>query len=130
MTNEQLQAHLKSGAQAPKMRQGHIGMKLETGEQVLTQWGQLTTPFPNIKTEGNRQTTNTIKKVDRWLMQNALDAATSRGDRHNAHQFKAALDKPQQADKDSAEEYLFGDFKPPVVPSILKPLVSSPNTEV
>lgn len=55
---------------------------------------------------------------------NALDEATARGDEFNALQFRANLDKPQQADKDSAEEYLFGQ-QPAVVPSILKPLVST-----
>ena len=43
--------------------------------------------------------------IDDATLQNALDEAESRGDEFNARQFRANLEKPQQADKDSAEEY-------------------------
>lgn len=105
-------------------RQGSVGMKLEAGEQVRTSSGRETTPFPKIDTTSKGKTTNTFKRVDQWLMQNALDEATARGDDFNARQFEANKDKPSQADKDSAEEYLFGE-QPAVVPSILRPLGSA-----
>lgn len=102
-------------------RKGDIGMKLGAGEVVLTSSGRQTTAFPKVATDTNRKALNTIKAADSWLMQNALDEARSRGDDFNARQFEASLTKPQQADKDSAEQYLFGD-QPEVVPSSLKPL--------
>lgn len=105
-------------------RQGSVGMKLEAGEQVRTSSGRETTPFPKIDTTSKGKTTNTLKRVDQWLMQNALDEATARGDDFNARQFEANKDKPSQADKDSAEEYLFGE-QPAVAPSILRPLGSA-----
>lgn len=105
-------------------RKGEVGMKLESGEQVLTNTGRKTTPFPKVSLDTNRKASNTLKLVDRWLMQNALDEARSRSDEFNARQFEASLEKPQQADKDAAEEYLFGGYIPAVVPSILKPLVA------
>lgn len=105
-------------------RKGEVGMKLESGEQVLTNTGRKTTPFPKVSLDTNRKASNTLKLVDRWLMQNALDEARSRSDEFNARQFEASLENPQQADKDAAEEYLFGGYTPAVVPSILKPLVA------
>lgn len=105
-------------------RQGAVGMQLEAGEQVRTSSGRETTPFPKIDTANKGKTTNTLKRVDQWLMQNALDEATARGDDFNASQFEASKDKPSPADKDSAEEYLFGE-QPAVVPSILRPLGSA-----
>lgn len=105
-------------------RQGSIGMKLEAGEQVRTSSGRETSPFPKIDTASKGKTTNTLKRVDQWLVQNALDEAKARGDEFNARQFEANKDKPSTADKDSAEEYLFGE-QPAVVPSILRPLGSA-----
>lgn len=105
-------------------RQGSIGMKLEAGEQVRTSSGRETSPFPKIDSASKGKTTNTLKRVDQWLVQNALDEAKARGDEFNARQFEANKDKPSTADKDSAEEYLFGE-QPAVVPSILRPLGSA-----
>lgn len=110
---------------APAKRRGEVGAKLESGETVLTASGRDTTPFPKIKLDTNRKAGNTAKAVDQWLMQNALDEARTRGDEFNARQFEANLTKPSQSDKDSAEEYLFGQ-QPDVVPSILKPISAKP----
>lgn len=82
------------------------GMLLSSGEIALTVTGRETTPFPRIDLSTNRRAQNTLRRVDRWLMQNALDEAISRGDRFNARQFSAHLDKPSPSDKDSAEIYL------------------------
>lgn len=100
--------------------QGAIGMKLSAGQVVLTTSGRETSPFPKISLDSNRKAQNTVRAVDRWLIDNALAEAQARGDDFNARQFQSAS-KPSQADKDSAEEYLFGE-QPAVVPSILKPL--------
>lgn len=98
-----------------KARQGEVGMKLCQGERVLTISGRLTTPFPEVGFETERKAPATLKRVDGWLIQNALAEAQARGDSFNALSFRASLDCPQQADKDSAEQYLF-EAQPPVTP--------------
>ncbi|WP_235180417.1 LPD23 domain-containing protein [Pseudomonas aeruginosa] len=108
------------------VRRGEVGGKLGSGEVVTTSSGRQTTPFPKVSVDTNRKATGTIKGVDLWLMQNALDEARSRGDEFNARQFEANLAKPQRADKDAAEEYLFGQ-QPAVQPRVLKPLAPKPT---
>ena len=119
-----------------KTQPGEVGMKLASGQKVLTATGRETSPFPKVSLDTNRKVTNTVKAVDRWLMQNALDEARARGDNFNARGFEHNLEKPSQADKDSAEMYLFD--KESVQPSrqpLLRPLtaeaqptVEPPNT--
>ncbi|HCR1324270.1 TPA: PLxRFG domain-containing protein [Pseudomonas aeruginosa] len=108
------------------VRRGEVGGKLGSGEVVTTSSGRQTTPFPKVSVNTNRKATGTIKAVDLWLMQNALDEARSRGDEFNARQFEANLAKPQRADKDAAEEYLFGQ-QPAVQPRVLMPLAPKPT---
>lgn len=103
---------------------GKVGMMLAAGDTATTSSGRVTTAFPAVDVSTNGKTINTVKRADRWLMQNALDEARARGDDFNARQFEANLDKPQQADKDSAEEYLFGE-QPDVPRSELKSLGST-----
>lgn len=97
------------------LRQGHIGIRLAPGEQVITLTGRVTTPFPSWKT---KLTAKTMKAVDRWLMENALLEVKARGDTFNATWLAAAQDKPSQSDKDSAEQLLFA-FSPPLPPTFL-----------
>lgn len=120
-TEKEAKARREAAAQP---EQGAVGMKLAAGQVVRTASGRVTTPFPNLNTETNRKALNTLKAVDGWLMGNALAEAESRGDEFNARWMRQAQAKPSQADKDSAEEYLFGE-QPPVQPSILKPLSSA-----
>lgn len=104
---------------AQDVRRGRVGGAYSAGEIVRSASGRLCSPFPKIDLGSERKASNTIKRVDQWLMQNALDEALSRGDEFNALQFKASLATPQQADKDCAEQYLFGE-QPAVIPSPLK----------
>lgn len=108
-------------------RRGVIGDKMAAGEVVTTVTGRQTTPFPKIDTATDRKAGNTIKRVDEWLMQNALAEAEARGDEFNARSFRQDLKNPPPASKDSAELYLFGDEISPVIPSVLKPLVPPAN---
>ncbi|HBO4142225.1 TPA: PLxRFG domain-containing protein [Pseudomonas aeruginosa] len=117
---------LEQPAALQAVRRGEVGGKLGSGEVVTTSSGRQTTPFPKVSVDTNRKATGTIKAVDLWLMQNALDEARSRGDEFNARQFEANLAKPQRADKDAAEEYLFGQ-QPAVQPRVLKPLAPKPT---
>ena len=112
-----------------RVSKGRVGGSLAEGEVVRTLTGRLTTSFPKIGIDTERKAGNTIKRVDQWLIQNALDEATDRGDEFNALRFKEALSKPQQADKDSAEDYLFGQ-QPVVIPSLLRELVPDTRTEL
>jgi len=76
---------------------------------VLTASGRETTPFPKVSLDTNRRAIKTLRTVDQWIMHNALAEAEARGDDFNARQFRANQDRPSQSDKDSAEEYLFGE---------------------
>lgn len=103
-------------------RKGAVGCTISAGEVLRTSSGRFTSPFPKIDAVTKRKTSNTLKRGEQWLMQNAIVEATARGDEFNTAQFKAALNHPQQADKDSAEQYLFGD-QPAVARSPLRRLV-------
>ena len=113
------------------IKRGKVGMMLAPGEVVLTTSGRETTPFPKFQTKTGKTTRNHIAEVDKWLLQNAANEALARGDTFNAPVFQRAADNPKnisQSDKDSAEEYLFGE-QPAVKPSILKPLSGANNAE-
>lgn len=106
-------------------RSGIVGDKLSAGEVVLTSTGRETTPFPKIGTGSERKVQNTVVRVEKWLLQNALDEAVARGDKFNQRGFEQALksDSPSQSDKDSAEHYLFDKgFVQDVPAPILKDL--------
>lgn len=105
-------------------RQGHVGIKLSPNESVLTSSGRQTTPFPDFNKRGG------YAEADQWLMQNAHDEATARGDEFNSRIFKDDIGRKNvpQASKDAAEEYLFGE-QPKVVPPILKPLETQVETK-
>lgn len=108
-------------------RQGKVGDMLESGEVVLTSGGRQTTPFPTISTGTDRKTTATARRVDAWLMNNAIAEATVRGDDFNRIQFSQPRNGGlSQADKDGMEEYLFGE-QPPVLKPLLKPLAPKSN---
>ncbi len=112
---------------APEIVRGTVGMKLGPGQIVLTASGRQTTPFPKIALGTDRNAAATVKRVNQWLMDNATLEARARGDEFNAPIFEANSDNPQQADRDSAEEYLFGE-QPAVLPPVLKPLVTPTPT--
>ncbi len=79
----------------------------QTGEIGETKTGRKTTPFPKIDLSSNRKAINTLKRKNKWLMENALTEATKRGDRLARIMFLANLNDPQQADLDLANDYLF-----------------------
>ena len=131
----ELRAQLKSAKQSTptaetgvkiEIRKGEVGGMLSSEEVVLTSSGRKTTPFPQIKTDTNRKATATVKQVDAWLRDNAIEEARSRNDDFNASQFEIENPaKMPQASKDSMEEYLFGHQ--PVVPKpFLNPVTPPP----
>lgn len=117
-----------AGARAPAVtkRRGKVGDKFAAGEIAITASGRETQPFPRVDTSTERKAQETLRRVDRWLISEALAEAQTRGDTFNERQFQAINNlNPSPADKDAAEEYLFGE-QPKVVPSILKPLTPPP----
>jgi len=104
---------------------GKVGGTVGSGEVKLTATGRKTTPVPKIKTDTPRKSTSSVKNIEKWLIENAVEEAKARGDNFNLRQFEGIdLKNLSQADKDSAEQYLFGDNQPPVIPSILKDIGS------
>ena len=88
-------------------------MKLAEKEQVLSVMGK-TTPFPKIDLSTGRKTLNTIKRIDNWLIDNAISEAKRRNDKFNLRQFECINRKNiTQSDKDSANLYLFGFLQYP-----------------
>lgn len=90
---------------------GYIGMTLSSGEQVVTNKGYITTPFPKVDFTTNRKCINTIKNVDKWLIDNAVIQAEKSNDSFiliSLKQSQKSLPKISPSDKDSAEYYLFG----------------------
>jgi N12 class adenine-specific DNA methylase/adenine-specific DNA methylase len=110
-------------------RRGEVGGKLAAGEVVTTSSGRQTTPFPKIDMGTDRKTGSTLKRVDKWLYDNAVEEARARGDDFNLRQFEAEDPaKMPPASKDAMEEYLFGE-QPPVQKPITKPLVPTSATQ-
>lgn len=107
---------------------GKVGDKFSYGDTPLTSSGRKTTPFPKAFTKDGKTTKTHLMLVDKWLMKNALEEAKSRGDTFNARQFESQQVKPSQADKDAAEEYLFGQ-QPEVQKPFLKPLVKKEESK-
>lgn len=88
---------------------GTVGMKLAAGDVVLTKTGRTTTPFPELKFGTERKTSNTLRRVDLWLHENALAEAKATGDDFGHRLFASETGKSfPQAVKDCMEEYLFG----------------------
>ncbi|MFC5505427.1 hypothetical protein [Bosea massiliensis] len=105
------------------VKRGSVGMRLAAGEVVTTTTGRSTSPFPKIDLESNRKATNTLQRVQQWLIANAISEASARDDGFNRRGFEAALKSPSPADLDCAELYLFdAEFLRPVQPRLLKPL--------
>ncbi len=89
------------------LKRGYVGTHHTAGEVVLTNTGNETTPFPKLNFGSNRSAINSVKRVDKWLMDNAVLEARRRKDGFNEAIFAACTNKPSQADKDCAELYLF-----------------------
>jgi hypothetical protein len=85
-------------------------MFLVAGETVKTLSGRLTTPFPKLNLKTNRGCAITLKKVNKWLMENALAEAIHNKNRLAELDFKHNIENPSQSDLDLAHYYLFGNL--------------------
>ena len=106
------------------------GQSIRPGDVFQTASGQTTTPFPRAKSG---------LATDRWLAENALAEARSRGDEFNAPVFERQLAGLQPsrkaertalspADRSALNLYLWTE-QPPVVRSALKPLVPGAESQ-
>ena len=83
---------------------------------------------PAIRTDTNRKATADVKKVDQWLVEQAKAEAASRNDEFNGLQFsQMKTGKLSQADKDLANQYLFGHEAPSIV---FKPAEAAPAVPI
>jgi hypothetical protein len=91
------------------MKQGYPGIKLASGDVALTKSGRHTTPFPKVDLSSERKAIDTVKRVDKWLIFNAKKEAQETGDEWSLL-LLSGIDprRPSQADKDTAEDYLWG----------------------
>ena len=95
--------------QLPLVPFGYVGMPFTEGDVARTASGRTTTPFPRIDLTSDRRAWNTVRRVEGWLMSNALAEARARGDDFNACWLAQDQDLRvlPQASKDCAEQYLF-----------------------
>ena len=105
------QIAVKSEPEA-SIRQGSIGDQFEPGEVVLTGSGRETTPFPAVDFSTPRKGANSEKRINEWLISNAVTEAKVRNDSYNLQLLENINKKtPTTADKDLAESYLFTQKK-------------------
>jgi hypothetical protein len=87
---------------------GRVGGMYAAGQVVATVTGRHTTPFPHIDVTTERRAINTLRRVDAWLIGNAVAEAAARHDRFAGNQFKrVTVNDITTADRDLAELYLF-----------------------
>lgn len=99
------------------IRQGKVGDKLSPGEQVLTSTGRSTSPFPQFSVKSKGEATKAVKNIDKWIRENAIEEAKSRGDEHNQRMFEGEKESGfPPASKDAMEDYLFGERPYPTQP--------------
>ncbi|MFP4104843.1 MAG: hypothetical protein ACLFVU_02040 [Phycisphaerae bacterium] len=90
---------------------------IRPGDVIRTSSGRQTTPFPKQKREVYRS---------RWLIENAVAEAESRGDEFNAIQFRCTPIFKHgvivDGDLDAMRAYLFGTWQPWVPMDAIRPL--------
>ena len=94
------------------------GSAIVPGDVFRTFSGRCTTPYPRQKSE---------RWASQWLIDNAIQEASARGDRFNARSFSSEAPLKDgslcTAGRDAMLEYLFG-WQPAVPRDFLKPLVA------
>jgi len=91
---------------------GHERMWVKEGDVFHTVSGMITTPIPKSakKPLSDRKLTNEIKRLDQWMIDNAITDAKYRKDDYNLFIFERMTVKGlSPADKDGLELYLFND---------------------
>lgn len=84
-------------------------MKLSAGECVATVSGRITSPFPKTDLTNNRKAINTLKRIDAWLIAEAINEAEYIHDDYVKSILLKVNDKLSKADRDCINVLLFGD---------------------
>ena len=86
-------------------------MFFSDGQVVLTKRGIKTTPFPRVDCSTNRRTINTIKRQNKWLLDNARMVADKTNDSWGLLLLKNMdVKNLSPADQDHLHVYLFGEI--------------------
>jgi hypothetical protein len=89
------------------------------GEQATTISGRETAPYPRLDFSTNRKAKNTIRRVNQWLIDEAIKEAEYRRDEYNARIFRhESVKNLPQACIESMQIYLF-HHQPPVIDNII-----------
>jgi len=91
---------------------GHEKMWVKPGEKFCTVSGMITTPIPKAakKPLTDRKVANEIKRLDQWMIDNAIADVKHRNDDWNLFLFERMIvNQLSPADKDFLELYLFND---------------------
>lgn len=82
---------------------------LAKGEQPTTLSGRRCSPFPKVDCTTNRRAIFTLKRVEEWLIANAIEEANYKKDEYCGRMFENTnIKNLSQADKDAMNIYLFG----------------------
>jgi len=93
-----------------RYRRGFVGDYMAESDVVLTSTLNKTTPFPKISLESSRKITYTLKRIDKWLLDNAISEAMFRDDKFNLLYLRSlSADELTISDKDFMDYYLFDD---------------------
>lgn len=88
------------------------GLLIKTGTVMITKSGRETSPAPKIEATTDRKTLNTINRMYKWLLDEAIKEAETNADYWNATIFKNYNpNNLSQADVDSINLYLWGEFE-------------------
>ena len=102
---------------------GEPNMIVGKGDVVQTATGRETTPVPNVAGGTDRKAANAVRRLDAWLIENAQAEAKARGDDFNGPVFDQMEPKKlSPSDRETLNEYLFGDEQPPILQSPFKEL--------
>lgn len=84
------------------MKQGYF---IEQGKRYLTKNGNVTIPTPKL-TWGPRATTNTFKRIEKWLVSNCINEAKTLGDKYNLLLFELILERQNKGGMSKADKQL------------------------
>lgn len=84
---------------------------ISTGVVLRSVSGRALSPAPKIDCTSDRKTGNTLKRVEEWLVLNAVVEAEAKRDSFNGRMFGAMKPgKLSQSDRDHLNIYLFGEL--------------------
>lgn len=87
---------------------------VESGEQLYSMSGRKLSPAPKIDTTGPQKLSNSTKRLNNWMYEEAVKEAQETGNDWNATLLKAINpNRMSQSDQDTVNSLLFGDPEGP-----------------